>query len=199
MAQYPDAIQRVIDHLSKLPGIGHKTAERFAFFLLGQPPALAQSMAQALAGLHGGTTRCRRCFTYAQTDPCPICANPRRNPTVVCVVASPQDLQALEKTNAYEGLYHVLGGTLDPLSGVSPDQLTIKQLVERVKADRVVEVIFALNPDIPGETTMLYLSNLLKPLKVSLTRLARGLPSGSDVEYADEVTLSNAIKGRQKI
>jgi recombination protein RecR len=199
MARYAPSIQQLIEHFTKLPGIGPKTAERLVFSLLRKRPEDVSAFSQSLSLLHQRTVVCGRCFTYSETNPCNICGNPKRTPTQVCVVARPQDLHAIEKTAGFDGLYHVLGGTIDPLEGMVADQLTIPQLIARIAPDGVQEVILALNPDISGETTMLYLTKLLKPTGVAISRLARGLPTGSDVEYADETTLTNALQARQKL
>lgn len=201
MNGHPPAIQRLIDRFTSLPGIGAKTAEKLVFFLLQQPAAELETFAAALAGLPQGTVVCSTCFDFAASTPCVICANPRRRRELICVVARPQDLYALEKTGDYTGVYHVLGGTLDPIAGVQESNLRLQELMGRVSAGGVQEIILALNPDINGETTTLALKRLLQPFvsgrKLKLTRLARGLPMGSDLEYADAVTLSNALSGRR--
>ena len=201
MNGHPPAIQRLIDRFTSLPGIGAKTAEKLVFFLLQQPAAELSAFAAALAGLPQGTVVCATCFDFAAATPCTICANPRRRRELICVVARPQDLHALEKTGDYGGVYHVLGGALDPIAGVQESNLRLQELVRRVSAGGVQEIILALNPDINGETTTLAIKRLLQPFvagrKLKLTRLARGLPMGSDLEYADAVTLSNALSGRR--
>lgn len=199
---YPAHIQRTIDLIAKLPGIGPKTAERLAVFLLKSSPAYLAELGQALAGLQGQTKTCRSCNDFAETDPCPICADGRRSRSVLCVVAKPQDVQAIEKTGAFEGTYYILGAALDPLGGVTPDQIATDGLLQRIGSGQVAEIILGLNPDIEGETTVLYLKKLIAeraPGKVRLTRLARGLPMGGDIEYADDVTLSSALQGRREV
>ena len=195
---YPPHIQSLIDHIAKLPGIGPKTAERLTFFLIRSTPSYIKGLAQGLLELQTKTTACRLCNDFAETDPCPICNNGLRNKSVVCVVAKPQDVQAIEKTGAYQGTYYILGGSLDPLSGITPDKLQTDKLLKRVEDKSVVEIILGMNPDIEGETTVLYLKKILKPYQIKITRLARGLPMGGDIEYADDVTLSNALQGRRE-
>lgn len=201
MNGHPPAIQRLIDRFTTLPGIGAKTAEKLVFFLLQQPPEELEAFATALVQLQSITVACGTCHNFAESNPCTICANPKRRHEFICVVAKPQDLYALERTGDYSGVYHVLGGTLDPIAGVQESDLHLSDLVQRVSSGRIAEIILALNPDINGETTILALKRLLQPLasssKVKLTRLARGLPMGSDLEYADAVTLSNALQGRR--
>ena len=200
MISYPQSIKDLIDQFAKLHGIGPKTAERLVFYLLKQPKQDLAEFSEVLKHLKDKITICQKCQNFAETDPCPICSDKKRNPAVICLVAKPQDLFALEKINEYQGVYHVLGGVLDPLEGVTPDQLKIKELIERIKKDGVREIILALNSDMPGETTILYLTKLLKQFKnIKITRLAQGLPSGSDLEYSDEVTLGNALKGRREV
>lgn len=200
MNGHPPAIQRLIDRFTKLPGIGAKTAEKLVFFLLQQPGEELEAFATALAQLQSITVACATCHNYAESNPCSICASPKRRHELLCVVAKPQDLYALERTGDYPGVYHVLGGTLDPIAGVQETDLHFADLVARVSAGGISEIILALNPDINGETTTLALKRLLQPFtgKVRLTRLARGLPMGSDLEYADAVTLSNALQGRRE-
>jgi len=199
MSNYPPSIKNLIDQFSHLPGIGPKTAERLVFYLLNQPKENLASFGLALEHIKDKIKVCRQCQNFAETDPCLICGDKKRNQKIICVVAKPQDLFALEKTNEYPGVYHVLGGVIDPLDGITPDRLKINELVERIKKDNSVEVILGLNSDMPGETTILYLTKLLKQYKIKITRLAQGLPSGSDLEYADEVTLTSALKGRREL
>ena len=200
MPAYPPVIRDLINHFSQLPGIGPKTAERLVFYLLKQSPDYLTKFANSLNHLKGKVTVCQQCFNFSMTNPCPICADKRRNNQVICVVAKPQDLVALENTSQYEGTYHILGGLVDPIEGVTPDQLKIRELVERIKHDNVLEVILALSSDMPGETSIIYLTKLLKQFKkIKITRLAQGLPIGSDLEYIDEITLTNALKGRREL
>jgi recombination protein RecR len=190
-----EALQSLIDEFAKLPGIGHKTAQRLALFVLKQPRENAVRMAKALVNVKDRTRTCSVCCNITEHDPCAICASPKRDRTVVCVVEEPNDVLALEKTNDFRGLYHVLGGSLSPLDGVGPDELKIQELLARLSGE-ITEVILAMNPNVEGEATTLYLGRLLKPLGVKVTRIARGLPVGGDLEFADEATLSRALEGR---
>ena len=200
MASYPPSIKELIDQFTRLPGLGPKTAERLVFYLLRQPKADLSKFGLALEHLKDKIIQCNQCYNFAETNPCLICSNKNRSPKVICVVAKPQDLFTLEKINEYQGVYHVLGGIIDPLEGITPDQLKIKELVERIKQVGAVEIILALSPDLPGETTILYLTKLLKQFKnIKITRLAQGLPSGSDLEYVDDITLTSALKGRKEV
>ncbi len=200
MTAYPPIIRDLIDHLSQLPGIGSKTAERLVFYLLKQSDSYLKKMADNLSRLKDQVIICQQCFNFSATNPCGICADKKRNAQVICVVAKPQDLGALENTSQYQGTYHVLGGLIDPMAGVTPEQLKIRELFERIKRDNVLEVILALSSDMPGETSIIYLTKLLKQFKkLKITRLAQGLPIGSDLEYIDEITLTNALKGRREL
>jgi recombination protein RecR len=195
----PAPIQNLINALSRLPGIGPKTASRLTFFLLNAPEDLAIDLAEALQTLKTGTRRCSICFniTSAGQEPCEICASPERDGRTICVVEEPLDVLALERIGAYQGRYHVLNGTLSPIEGIGPEDLTIRDLLERVKAGGVQEVILATNPSLEGDATAMYLSRQLAGLGVRVTRLARGLPVGGDLEYADQSTLLRALSGRQ--
>lgn len=199
MNQYPDAIKNCIDQLASLPGLGPKTAERLVFYLLKQNKERVDDLATALAGLQQKVTLCQRCYNVATHNPCSICTDSRRDQQTLCVVAEPQDLLVIEKTAEYHGQYHVLGGVLNPVEGITPDQLRINELIKRVKTQKppIHEVIIATNPDLEGESTAMYLARQLKSLPVKISRLAKGLPMGSTIEYADEVTISSALKGRQ--
>ena len=200
MTRYPQAIKNLIERLAMLPGIGPKAAERLAFALLQRPINDIEALSNALKELKSSVVRCSRCNTYSEVNPCSICRDNQRAPDALCIVARPQDIYLIERTGEYRGLYHVLGGVIDTLGGVLPEQLTIAALLNRVKLEPISEVIFALSPDIPGETTMLYLTKALKSVKqVRVTRLAQGLPSGSDLEYVDDVTLSKALKSRSEV
>lgn len=200
MSQYPESIKDLVNQFAKLPGIGPKTAERLVFYLMKKTKDELLSFGKSLEKLSGEIKICSKCYNFSESNPCTICQNTRRNAKVVCVVSNAQDLYALEKINEYQGTYHVLGGVIDPLEGATPDKLKIKELVDRIKKDGVLEIILALNSDLPGETTILYLTKLLKQFKnIKITRLAQGMPSGSDLEYIDEVTLGNALKGRREL
>jgi recombination protein RecR len=188
-------VETAIVELSKLPGIGRKTAQRLAFHLLKVQRGEVEALANALVALKDKVLACSRCFNLTDSDPCTICANAKREQNTLCVVEEANDVLALEKTGEFRGLYHVLGGALSPLDGIGPDDLRIRELLARLQ-NGVVEVILATNPNTEGEATAIYLSNLIKPLGVKVTRIARGLPVGGDLEYSDEVTLSRALAGR---
>jgi len=192
--KYPLSIQNLINHFSTLPTVGPKTAERYVFYLLKQSPEELQKFAQSLAELKEKTTVCRTCLSIAESNPCLICSDKKRNQSIICVVADTRDMLTIEATKQYNGIYHILGGAINVVEGIKPEQLNIKQLINRVKG--VKEIILAFNPDLEGETTSLYLAKLLKPYKIKVTRLAKGLPMGADLEYADEITLTNALKYR---
>jgi len=197
--RYPRAIQKLIELFTLLPAVGQKTAERYVFYLFKQDPEKLQEFAQAIAELKEKTVVCQNCLAIAETNPCSICADGKRNRSMICVVADTRDQLVIEATAQYHGLYHILGGVLNTIEGIKPEQLNIKQLLARIKKGGIKEIILALNPDLEGETTSLYLAKLLKPFKIKLTRLAKGLPMGADLEYADEITLTNALKYRSEI
>jgi len=199
MAQLPGIIQKLISQFNKLPGIGPKTAEKLAFFLLRQPRESLIDFADSLTAAKDNLKICSQCQNLTETDPCNICRDPNRDHKTICVISDVQDLMALEKTGSFNGLYHILGGTLNPLEDITPDKLNIQALLNRVKSDHIQEIILGTNPDVEGETTMLYLTKLLKNNNLKITRLGRGLPMGSDIEYADEITLTNAIKDRKEL
>jgi recombination protein RecR len=191
----------MIDALSRLPGIGPKTASRLTFFLLNAPDNLSQDLAEALRALKSATGYCQVCFniTSAGRTECEVCANPERDQDVICVVEEPLDVLAMERTEGFHGRYHVLGGALSPIEGIGPEDLKIRQLLERVRAGGINEVILATNPSMEGDATAMYLRQQLLPLGVTVTRLARGLPVGGDLEYADQSTLLRALAGRQEM
>jgi recombination protein RecR len=203
---YPLPLARLVQELSKLPGIGEKTAARLAFHLLKAKKDDVSRLADSIGKLRQEMGLCRRCFGFSAVNPqnengalCDICRNPERAEELICVVEEPADLIAVEKSQEYRGLYHVLHGTISPLDGVGPDALRIKELLERLHDSRVREVIVATNPTVNGEATALYLSKVIKPLGISVTRIARGLPMGGDLEYIDVVTLGKALEGRREI
>jgi recombination protein RecR len=199
MAYYPEPVARLIEALQRLPGIGPKTAQRLAFFLLKQPAAEVAGLAEALAQLKSLIVHCSACFNVTQEDPCRICSDPRRDSRALCVVEEPNDLLAIERTGEFRGRYHVLLGALSPLDGIGPEDLKVRELLHRLERESVEEIILATNPSVEGEATALYLAKLLRPFAVRITRIARGLPVGGDLEYADEVTLSKAIEGRREM
>ncbi len=185
-----------IEELSKLPGIGKKTAQRLALHLLKSSPENVENLINAVQDLKTKIHFCKRCFNISEEDFCKICQSPKRDSSIICVVEEASDVIAVEKSHEYTGLYHVLGGVLSPLSGIGPDELKIKELMMRFEAEEIKEIILALNPDTEGETTSLYLAKLLKPLGIKVTRIARGLPIGGDLEFADEATIGRAMLNR---
>lgn len=193
-----ETVERAIHELSKLPGIGRKSAQRHVFYLLKCQEDEVKALAQALLDLKSKVKYCSTCFNMTEEDPCPICVAPTRNHSLICIVEEANDIIALEKTGEYNGLYHVLGGVLSPLDGVGPDDLRIKELQRRLN-DQITEIIIATNPNTEGEATAFYLAKLIKPMNIKMTRIARGVPVGADLEYADEVTLSRALAGRSEI
>ena len=193
---YPAALRRVITAMSKLPGVGEKTAGRLAMYLLRAPAAEVLELSQALADLKEKIKLCRRCFAFADQELCPICADPARRQGQILVVAEPGDLLALERVGWFKGLYHVLGGVLSPIEGVGPDDLRLRELLDRIRTESVTEVILALNPSLEGETTTTYLAQELKPLGVKVSRIAYGLPMGGDIKYADHQTLKESLSHR---
>lgn len=198
MAQTP-SMSRLIEQLSRLPGIGEKTASRLAFHILRSDREYAQALADALLAMKDETRLCSVCFALTESDPCPLCDDPRRSADAICVVEEPADLLAIERARGFRGRYHVLHGTLAPLDGVGPDDLKIQPLLVRLRDTPVREVILATNPTAEGEATALYLAKLLKPLGVMVTRIAHGLPVGADLEYADVVTVGRAMEDRREI
>ncbi len=199
MPDFAQPIERLIDELKRLPGIGQKTAQRLAFHLLRAAPEDALALADAIRDAKQKIRECSVCNNMTDTDPCLYCSSASRNRKTICVVEEPHNILAVEKTRHYAGLYHVLGGVLSPLSGVGPDQLKIKSLIERLKNGAVEEIIIATNPTAEGEATAVYLSKLIKPLGIRVTRIGVGIPVGSDLEYADEVTMLKAIEGRRDL
>jgi len=194
-----EPVSRLIEELGKLPGIGPKSAARLTYYLLRIPEAEARALAEAIIAVKEKTVLCSSCQNITDSNPCSICGSKERDHSIICVVKEPLDILALERTGRYKGLYHVLHGVLSPMDGIGPDDLKIKELLQRLKAGSVSEVILATNPNLEGEATAMYLQRLLSPFGVRLTRLARGLPVGGDLEYADEVTLTHALEGRQEI
>lgn len=190
-----ESVEHLVEEFAQLPGIGKKTAQRLALFILKMPREKVVTFAQALVNIKDRVRYCSICSNITESDPCFICLSPKRNRDVICVVEEPNDVMAIEKTHEFHGLYHVLGGALSPLDNIGPEDLKVKELLARI-TDDIEEIILAMNPNVEGETTTIYLSRLLKPLGVKLTRIARGLPIGGDLEFADEATLSRALEGR---
>lgn len=198
MKVLPPSIQQLIRAFNMLPGIGAKTSERFVYYLLRQPAAEIEALSQSLQTVKANIRLCKECATYTEQELCALCADPQRDRTLLCVVAEPKDVMAIEQTGEFTGVYHVLGGVIDHAAGVGPEQLRMQALVDRIDRNGITELIIATNPDMEGEATALTIASLLKGKTVLLTRIARGLPVGADIEFADEVTLANAMTGRQR-
>lgn len=196
---YTQSVQALIDELGKLPGIGPKSAQRVAFYLLKIDQIEALRLAEAITAARMNSTWCRTCFNISDTETCEICLDPKRDQSMICVVEEPKDIVAIEKTREYAGLYHVLQGSLNPIDGVGPDQIRVKELLTRLVNESVKEVILCTNPNLEGEATAMYISRLLSATGISVTRIASGLPVGGDLEYADELTLGRALEGRRPI
>lgn len=194
--QISETLQLAIDELSKLPGIGKKTAQRLALHIIKGDRESAESLAKAILNLKDKLTLCNKCFNLAESELCDICKNPKRDQSTICVVEEISDVIAIEKSNEFNGIYHVLGGVLSPLSGIGAENIRIKELIARFQNEDIKEVILALNPDTEGETTSLYLAKLIKPLGIKVTRIARGIPIGGDLEFADEATIGKAMINR---
>jgi recombination protein RecR len=191
-----ESLENLIEELTKFPGIGRKTAQRIAMFILKQPKEEVEKLVKAIIDVKEKIKYCSICFNITETDPCPICSNPKRDKSTICVVEEPMDVLAIEKTNEYNGVYHVLGGVINPLEGIGPEDLKIKELISRISSGGINEVIIALNPSVEGETTSMYVANLIKPFGVKVSRIARGLPIGTALEYADTATIVRAIENR---
>ncbi len=191
-----EPVARLIEEFHRLPGIGPKTAQRLTFYLLRAPADQARDLAEAITEMKERVSFCSSCFNITEEDPCAICTSGERDKSLICVVEEPLDVMALERTGQFSGLYHVLHGAISPVEGIGPDELRIKELLERIRRDGVQEIILATNPNLEGDATAMYLARLLQPMGIKVTRLARGLPMGSDLEYADEITLARAIQGR---
>ena len=196
---YAGPVQALIDELGRMPGVGPKSAQRIAFYLLKLPKEDAQRLAHAINEVKDRISFCTRCYNIAEGELCGLCLDERRDPTVVCVVEEPRDIVAVEKTQEFRGRYHVLQGAINPIEGVGPEQLRVKELLARLDREGIVEVILCTNPNIEGEATAMYLARLLKPLGLKVTRIASGLPVGGDLEYADELTLGRALEGRREV
>lgn len=196
---YPKSIATLIEHFQKFPSVGPKSAQRMAFYMLRMPESEVQKFAQAIIDAKRNTRTCDVCFNLSSTSPCEICTNPKRDRSIICIVAETKDLIAIEKTNEFKGLYHVLQGLISPMDGIGADDIRIKELLSRLTSDEVKEVILALPPSVEGEATSMYLTKLIKPFGIRISRIAFGLPVGADLEYADEITIAKAIEGRREI
>jgi recombination protein RecR len=196
---YPEPISKLIESFTRLPGIGPKTAGRLAFYVLNMKEDDVINFAKALVNVKRNLTYCSQCCNITDTDPCRVCQDKQRDRSVICIVQEPKDLIAMEKTREFHGLYHVLQGAISPMDGIGPDEIRIKELLRRLEDQTVQELILATNPNIEGEATAMYISRLVKPFGLRVTRIAHGLPVGGDLEYADEVTLTKALEGRREI
>ena len=199
MKQYPNAMERLTEQFARMPGIGSKTAQRLAFYVLGLPEEDALAFADAIIDAKKTVKTCPVCQNLTDSEICPICADPQRDHSTICVVADPRDVMAMERTREYRGVYHVLHGVISPLNHTGPNDLRIRELLTRLSDGEVQELIMATNPDTEGEATAMYLSRLLKPMNLKITRLAYGIPMGSQLEYTDEVTLLRALEGRREL
>ena len=196
---YPKSIASLIEHFQKFPSVGPKSAQRMAFYLLRMPKSEVEKFAQSMLDAKENTKTCEICFNLSSTSPCEICTSPQRDKSTICVVAETKDLIAIDKTNEYKGLYHVLQGLISPMDGIGADDIRIKELLNRLTDENVKEVILALSPSVEGEATSLYLNKLIKPFGIKISRIAFGLPVGADLEYADEITIAKAIEGRREL
>ena len=194
---YGNYITRLIEELSSLPGIGSKSAQRLAFYIINMPDEKAEALAEAIIKAKKNIKYCSVCCNISDSDVCPVCANPKRDHSVIMVVEDPRDMAAYEKTKEFKGVYHVLHGAISPMTGVGPNDIRIKELLERIQKEPVEEIIIATNPNVEGEATAMYISRLLKPFGIKVSRIANGVPVGGDLEYVDEVTLSRALEGRR--
>jgi recombination protein RecR len=199
MDHYAKPMAKLIDELEKLPGIGHKTAQRLAFHIIGSDVEKVRELANAIVEAKKNIRYCSVCFDFTQDDPCDICRSTTRDRTMICVVQSPRDITAMEKTHEYRGLYHVLHGAISPMNDIGPDEIRIRELLIRLRDNDIKEVILATNPTIEGEATAMYIAKLIKPAGIQTTRIAHGIPVGGDLEFADEVTLAKALEGRRAI
>ena len=199
MAFYPAPVAKLIEEFERLPGIGSKTAQRLAFHVLSSSKDRAGALANAIIEAKEKVVYCKECYNITDAELCPICASPKRNKQLICVVGEPKDVAALERTKDYKGVYHVLHGLVSPMAGIGPDDIKLRELVQRVAKEDVTEVIVATNPTIEGEATAMYIAKLLKPAGITVSRIAHGIPIGGDLEYADEVTLARAMDGRREL
>ena len=199
MSYYSPSIEKLIESFEKLPSIGHKTAQRLAFYMLDLSNEEAEEFTSSILNAKKNLRFCSKCFNISDTDPCNICGNPKRDNSVICVVEDVRDVIAMERTHEYNGVYHVLHGSISPMNGIGPDDIKIKELLSRTMGGDINEVILATNPRVEGEATAMYISKLLKPLGIKTTRIARGIPVGGDLEYTDEITLTKALEGRREV
>ena len=199
MSFYAAPIAKLIDELSKLPGVGNKTAQRLAFYILNMSLEDVEQLSNSITSAKRNIKNCKICYNITDSDICNICSSPKRDSSMICVVEDPKDVVAMEKTREFKGLYHVLNGAISPMEGIGPDEIRIKELLKRVADNEITEIILATNPNIEGEATAMYISRLLKPAGIKVTRIAHGVPVGGDLEYADEVTLMKALEGRREI
>ena len=199
MSSYSPSIEKLIESFEKLPSIGHKTAIRLAFHMLDMTDEEITEFTTSITDAKKKLKYCSTCFNISDTDPCPICSNPKRDQSTICVVEDVRDIMAMERTHEYKGVYHVLHGTISPMNGIGPDEIKIKELLNRIRDNDIKEVIIATNPRVEGEATAMYLSKLIKPLGIKATRIAHGIPVGGDLEYTDEITLTKALEGRREL
>jgi len=199
MSFYAAPIAKLIDELSKLPGVGNKTAQRLAFYILNMSLEDVEQLSGSIINAKKNIKYCKVCYNITDSDLCNICSNTKRDSSMICVVEDPKDVVAMEKTREFKGLYHVLNGAISPMEGIGPEEIRIKELLKRVADNEIEEIIIATNPNIEGEATAMYISRLLKPVGIKITRIAHGVPVGGDLEYADEVTLMKALEGRREI
>ena len=199
MSYYSPSIEKLVESFEKLPSIGHKTAVRLAFHMLDATQEEVNEFIASIQNAKQNLKYCSKCFNISDTDPCNICANPKRDESVICVVEDVKDIVAMEKTHEFKGVYHVLHGSISPMNGIGPDDIKIKELLARLNPEIVKEIILATNPRVEGEATAMYISKLVKPLGIKVTRIAHGIPVGGDLEYTDEVTLTKALEGRREI
>ena len=199
MSSYSPSIEKLIENFERLPSIGHKTAVRLAFHILDMNNEEIQEFTKAITNAKENLKYCSICFNISDTDPCPICSNPKRDQSTICVVEDVRDIMAMERTHEYKGVYHVLHGTISPMNGIGPEDIKIKELLNRIRENEIKEVIIATNPRVEGEATSIYLSKLIKVFNIKVTRIAHGIPVGGDLEYTDEITLMKAMEGRHEI
>ncbi len=199
MSYYSPSIEKLIESFEKLPSIGHKTAVRLAFHMLDLSEEETNEFINSIVNAKANLKYCSSCYNISDTDPCPICSSPKRDSSVICVVEDVRDIMAMERTHEFKGVYHVLHGTISPMNGIGPEDIKIKELLNRISNGNIQEIIIATNPRVEGEATAIYLSKIIKPLGIKVTRIAHGIPVGGDLEYTDEITLSKALEGRREL